>query len=169
MDYLPIVDPEHDALAFRAFYLLQTLSISFSGSPHYDDVDVLARCEVLPRYYQLMELLIKNIHPVSGFAGAFNPHSRRAPQAFLNCKTLPEDWLDRLDQKVAGIEECRARTIRPQIAVHPSASPRLLDAMLSRGGPTNELIETIEGALAKMKAMDPHGALERAREETDWG
>ncbi len=45
MTYRPIVDPEHDALAFRAFYLLQTGSISFSGNPPYDDLDVLARVE----------------------------------------------------------------------------------------------------------------------------
>ena len=59
--------------------------------------------------------------------------------------------------------------IRPLIAVHLGASPRLLNAMLCRGEPREELIGTIEVALAKMEVMDPYGALERAREETDWG
>ena len=169
MNSLPIVDPEHDALAFRAFYLLQTGSISFTGNPPYDYVDTLARAEVLPRYYPLMWLLLKKIHRVSGHAGAFNPHSRRAPKAFLNCKTLSEDWLDRLDQRLVGIEEGRSRPIRPLIAAHPSASPRLWNAMLARRDPTKELIEIIDGGLARMRALDPHWALERAREETGWG
>ena len=169
MTSLPIVDPELDPLAFRAFYLLQTLSISLTGSPPYDDVDVLARAGVLPRYTPLLDLLIKKIHPVTGFALSMSPHNRRAPRAVLICGTMPIEWLDRLDRRIVEVQDQKVKRMRPQIAAHPNASGSLWDAMLSRGEPTIELIQTIQGARAEERDTAPQRALARARQPIDVG
>jgi|GEM_PF-6940187 hypothetical protein len=58
----PIVDPELDALAFGAFYLLQTSMISPTGDPPYEYVDVLAEAQVLEKYTPLMRILIEKSH-----------------------------------------------------------------------------------------------------------
>ena len=149
----PIVDPELDALAFKAFYSLQAGGwISYGGDPH-SYVDVLAEAQVLTKYTPLMALLIKQSHSsAGGHAMAFSPHHRRAETAIFACESLGWYWLNELDKRIVEAGTSPTRTpecerCRIRIAGHPDASPRLWNAMVSRGDRSEQLIDTIRAAM----------------------
>jgi hypothetical protein len=154
----PIVDPELDALAFKAFYSLQAGGgISYGGNPPYYYVDVLAEAQVLTEYFPLMRLLIEMSHSsAGGYAMSFSPHHRRAETAIFACESLGWYWLNELDKRIveAGTYPTRTRECercRIRIAGHPDASPRLWNAMVSRGDRSEQLIDTIRAAWSEFE------------------
>ena len=149
----PIVTPELDVLALQAFYLFKAPgSIDFLGEPHYTWVDQLVEAQVLDKYWPLVRVLIERSHTSgTGHAMAFSPHHIRATRALFACESLSWDVLDSLDKRIVetGTAHCVSRVCekcRIKIAARPEASPSLWNRMLSRHGPTEELIETIEKA-----------------------